>query len=343
MAPHSRLFQSRFCSPAFSHLVSIEKEGDTMVAIGRDTIVTIFGGSGFIGRYVVEKLAHAGCLIRVAVRRPERALFLKTSGEIGQITPLAINIRDQQSVDAVVAGAHIVINLVGILQQSGAQRFVAVQAEGAGRVARAAKAAGVAQLVHVSAIGADPSSASVYASSKAAGEAAVRAAFPTATILRPSIVFGAEDEFLNRFARMAMVSPVLPLVGGKTKFQPVYVGDVAQAVMAVLTRPEAAGQIYELGGPRSYAFRTLIKMMLTWIGRHRCVIDLPFPLASLQASLMQILPRPPLTVDQVRLLRRDNIVDPSAKGLADLDIAPTSLESVAPDYLDRYRPHAKVR
>jgi NADH dehydrogenase len=313
-----------------------------MMAIGRDSVVTVIGGSGFIGRYVVEKLAHHGCLIRVAVRRPERALFLKTSGEIGQITPLPVNIRDPQSIAAVVSGAQAVINLVGILYQSGPQRFDAVQAEGAGHVARAAQAAGVEKLVHLSAIGADPASPAAYARSKAAGEVDVRAAFPAATILRPSIVFGPEDQFFNRFARMAMVSPVLPLIGGKTRFQPVYVGDVAEAVVAALLRPEAAGQLYELGGPRIYTFRALMQLMLRLIDRRRCLINLPFPLASLQGALLQMLPTPPLTLDQVRLLRRDNIVDPQAKSLVDLDISPRSVESVAPAYLDRFRPQGET-
>lgn len=313
-----------------------------MTAIERDSIVTVIGGSGFIGRYVVEKLARYGCLVRVAVRRPERALFLKTSGDIGYITPLAVNIRDPQSVAAVVSGAQAVVNLVGILYQSGAQRFDAVHAEGAGQVARAARAAGVEKLVQISAIGADPASPSAYARSKAKGEAEVRAVFPTATILRPSIVFGAEDQFFNRFAGMAMMSPILPLVGGKTRFQPVYVGDVAEAVMAVLMRPDAAGQIYELGGPRVYTFRALMQLMLRLIDRRRCLINLPVPLASLQAALLQLLPTPPLTLDQVRQLQRDNIVDPQAKGLVDLDITPHSVESIAPVYLNRFRPQGEV-
>lgn len=306
-------------------------------AVGRDKIVTVIGGSGFIGRYVVERLARAGCQIRVGVRHPDRALFLKPCGDIGQITPLAVNIRNRESIAAVVAGADAVVNLVGILFQAGPQRFQAVQAEGAGLVAQAAQAAGVARLVHISAIGADPASPAAYGRSKAAGEAAVRAAFPAATILRPSVVFGPEDNFLNRFAGMAALSPILPVVGGKTRFQPVYVGDVAQAVVAALKRPEAAGRLYELGGPRVYSFRDLLKLMLHWINRRRCIIDLPFPIASLQAAFLQLLPTPPLTLDQVRLLRRDNIVDPNAPGLADLGIAPTPLESVAPIYLARYR------
>ncbi|HVI89833.1 MAG TPA: complex I NDUFA9 subunit family protein [Dongiaceae bacterium] len=313
-----------------------------MAAIGPDDIVTVIGGSGFIGRYVVEKLAETGCRIRVAVRRPERALFLKPLGDLGQIEPVAVNIRHRASLESAIFGASAVVNLVGILFESGAQRFAAVQAAGAGTVAEVARSAGVARLVHVSAIGADPASPAAYARSKADGEARVRTAFPAATILRPSIVFGPEDNFLNRFAGMAALSPVLPVVGGKTRFQPVYVGDVAQAVVAALQQPGAAGGLYELGGPHVYAFRDLLKRMLVWIDRRRYIIDLPFAIASLQAAFLQLLPTPPLTLDQVRMLRRDNIVAPGAKGLADLDITPTPVEMVAPLYLARYRHHAPI-
>jgi NADH dehydrogenase len=310
-----------------------------MATIGRGSNVTVIGGSGFIGRYVIRHLAELGCQIRVAVRHPDRALFLKTCGEVGQVTPVAVNIRDQASVEAAVAGADAVINLVGILYQSGAQKFVAIQAEGAGRVAKAAQVAGATHFIHLSAIGADGTSKAGYASSKAAGERAVLAAFPTATILRPSIVFGPEDDFFNRFAAMAMISPVLPLIGGgRTRFQPIYVGDVARAVIKALQLPEAAGQIYELGGPGVYTFRALLELLLRQINRRRCLVTLPFALASLQGAVLQHLPSPPLTMDQVRLLHRDNVVDPRAKTIADLDIVPTALDSVLPGYLDRYRP-----
>lgn len=310
-----------------------------MTMIGRGSNVTIIGGSGFIGRYVVRQLAELGCQIRVAVRHPDRALFLKPCGDVGQVTPIAVNIRDQASVDNAVAGADAVINLVGILHQAGAQNFAAIQAAGAGRVATAAKATGATHLVHLSAVGADSASRAGYASSKAAGERAVLAAFPTATILRPSIVFGPEDDFFNRFASMAMISPVLPLIGGgRTRFQPVYVGDVARAVVKALLRPDAAGQIYELGGPGIYSFRALLELLLRQINRRRCLVSLPFPIASLQGALLQLLPTPPLTLDQVRLLRRDNVVDPKARTFADLDIVPTPLDAVLPGYLDRYRP-----
>ncbi|MDY0881780.1 complex I NDUFA9 subunit family protein [Dongia soli] len=305
----------------------------------RDPVVTVFGGSGFIGRYVVEKLAKRGWIIRVAVRRPDDALFLKMTGLLGQTAPIAANIRDQRSVEAAVAGADAVVNLVGILFESGAQRFDKVQAEGPGRIAAAAKAAGVRQMVHISAIGADSSSPAAYGRSKAAGEEAVRGAFPTATILRPSIVFGPEDSFFNRFAAMTRLSPALPLIGGgRTRFQPVYVLDVADAVLAALEQPAAAGQIYELGGPATYSFRELMELMLREINRRRLLIPIPFALASLQGALLQYLPSPPLTLDQVRLLKRDNVVSPGAKGLADLGITPTAVEVILPTYLDKYRP-----
>jgi NADH dehydrogenase len=302
-------------------------------------LVTVFGGSGFIGRYVVQRLARAGWQVRVAVRRPNEALFLKTSGDVGQVTPVAANIRDDRSVAAAVAGADAVINLVGILYASGKQSFDAVQAKGAARIAAAAKAAGAARFVQISAIGADPSSDSAYARSKAEGEQAVKLAFADATILRPSIVFGPEDEFFNRFARMAMMSPVLPLIGGgHTKFQPVYVADVADAVARALEDEGAMGKTYELGGPRSYTFRALMDMLLKEIGRCRLLVPLPFALASLQGAILQMLPIKLLTVDQVRLLKRDNVVGANALGFKDLGLAPTALETILPSYLDQYRP-----
>jgi len=301
-------------------------------------LATVFGGSGFIGRYVVTDLARDGWSVRVAVRRPDEALFLKTAGVVGQVTPIATNIRDRASVARAVAGADAVVNLVGILHESGRQKFQAVQAEGARTVAEEAARAGVAHLVHVSAIGADPNSDASYARTKAAGEAAVRQAFPKATILRPSIVFGAEDGFFNRFARMARLSPALPLIGGgKTRFQPVYVGDVAEAVATAITTPAAAGQTYELGGPKIYTFVDLMRLLLNEIGRKRALVPLPFPIASLMGAVMQCLPMPQLTLDQVRLLKRDNVVSEGASGLADLGIAPTSVETIIPTYLDRYR------
>nr|WP_298683173.1 complex I NDUFA9 subunit family protein [uncultured Dongia sp.] len=302
-------------------------------------LVTVFGGSGFIGRYVVQRLARAGWQVRVAVRRPDEALFLKTAGDVGQVTPVAANIRDDRSVAAAVAGADAVVNLVGILYQSGRQKFDDVQAKGAGRVAAAAKAAGATRFIQISAIGADAGSASAYAKSKAGGEQAVKAAFPGATILRPSIVFGPEDAFFNRFAGLAMLSPALPLIGGgHTKFQPVYVADIAAAVEKSLADATTAGKTYELGGPRSYSFRELMTLLLKEIGRCRLLVPLPFALATLQGAILQLLPMPLLTVDQVRLLKNDNVVGANALGFKELCITPTSVEAVVPTYLDKYRP-----
>jgi NADH dehydrogenase len=309
----------------------------------RGELVTVFGGSGFIGRYVVRRLAREGWQVRVAVRRPDEALFLKTAGHVGQVTPVAANVRDQDSVRAAVAGASAVVNLVGILFQAGPQRFDAVHAQGAGNIAAAAASAGVRALAHVSAIGADPQSAASYGRSKAAGEAAVTRTFPAATIVRPSIVFGPEDSFFNRFARMALLSPVLPLIGGgTTRFQPVYVLDVAEALARAIEDPAAhAGKTYELGGPRIYSFRELMGLMLDEIGRKRCLCSLPFALATLQGAVLQSIPyiTPPLTADQVKLLKRDNVVGPQALGFKELGITPTALEPILPTYLDRYRPH----
>lgn len=308
------------------------------------SLVTVFGGSGFVGRHVVSRLAQDGWQVRVAVRRPDEALFLKTAGVVGQVTPMAANIRDQASVERAIAGADAVVNLVAILYERGPQRFKALQAEGAGRVAAAAKRAGVRHLVHVSAIGADAASDSLYARTKAEGEQAVLRAFPDAVILRPSIIFGPEDGFFNRFAGMAMMAPALPLIGGgKTKFQPVYVGDVAAAVARALTLRESAGKTYELAGPRIYTFRQLMEILLREIGRKRLLLPLPFPIAGLMGAVMQYLPMPQLTLDQVRLLKRDNVAGAGALGLAQLGIAPTALEGVLPTYLDKFRKRGQRR
>jgi uncharacterized protein YbjT (DUF2867 family) len=301
-------------------------------------LATVFGGSGFIGRYVVTNLARDGWLVRVAVRRPDEALFLKTAGAIGQVTPVATNVRDRPSVARAVQGAAAIVNLVGILHEIGRQRFQAVQAKGAGMIAEEAARAGARRLVHISAIGADANSKSEYARTKAEGEAAVRQAFPTATILRPSIVFGPEDGFFNRFAKMAQLSPALPLIGGgKTRFHPVYVGDVAEAVVKAIETPAAAGQTYELGGPKIYSFADLMRLLLHETGRKRLLMPLPFPVASLMGAVLQCLPSPQLTADQVRQLKRDNVVSDGAVGLANLGITPTAVEAIVPTYLDRYR------
>lgn len=311
--------------------------------------VTIFGGSGFIGRYLVQRLARRGWIIRVAVRHPDRALFLKPMGAVGQITPVAASLRHEASIAAAVIGADAVVNLVGILHEGSVparvlfpravQRFDDIHADGAGHVARAAKASGARIFVQMSALGADPGSPAAYARSKAGGEQAVRAAFPEAAIARPSVVFGPEDDFLNRFATMARFLPALPLIGGgKTRFQPVYVGDVADALLRLVEDQATAGKTYELGGPRIYSFREILELLLREIGRRRLLIPLPFGVAGLQAAVLEWLPVPPLTRDQVRLLKRDNVVAPDALTLADLGIQPTAMEAVIPVYLARYRP-----
>ncbi|MFQ5971581.1 MAG: complex I NDUFA9 subunit family protein [Alphaproteobacteria bacterium] len=305
--------------------------------------VTIFGGSGFIGRYIVERLADRGVVVTVAVRDPEGAKFLRPLGDVGQITPVRANLRAEESVRRAVLGADAVINLVGVLYETGRQTFKAVHEEGARAVARAARDAGASRLVHLSAIGAGPQSASAYARSKAAGEAAVMKAFPTATILRPSIVFGPEDGFFNRFAALARLLPALPLYGGgTTRFQPVYVGDVAAAVLAVLDDPATAGLAYELGGPRVYSFAELMRLTLEQIRRRRLLVPVPFLIGFLQAWFLERAPRPLLTRDQLRQLRADNIVADDAHTLAELGITPTPAETILPTYLDRYRPGGRV-
>ncbi len=301
-------------------------------------VVTVFGGAGFLGRYVVRALARRGARVRVACRRPDDALRCKPMGDVGQIVPVPANIRDDASVAAAVAGSDVVINLVGILYESGRQTFEAVHREGAARIARAAKAAGVSRLVQVSAIGADPQARSEYARTKGAGERDVLAAFLGATILRPSVLFGPEDDFFNRFAAMARVAPALPLIGGgHTRFQPVYVCDVAEAVMAVLDDAATAGKTYELGGPNTYSFRALMELMLAEIQRKRCLVPVPFWAASTLGFFLERLPQPLLTRDQVLSLRSDNVVAPGAAGFDRLGISPTALEVVLPTYLSRYR------
>ena len=305
-------------------------------------VVTVFGGSGFIGRHLVRRLARAGWILRVAVRRPRRANVLKTAGDVGQVTPVAAALQDQASVEAAVAGADAVVNLVGLLHEGGKQSFEGCHVEGARRAARAAAAAGARHFVQMSSIGADPAAEANYARTKGAGEAAVREVFPDAVIVRPSIVFGPEDGFFNRFAKMARRSPVLPLIGGgQTRFQPVYVGDVCEAIVRALELPEARGKTYELGGPAVRSFKALMVMMLTQIHRERLLLPLPFALAELQGAVLQVLPVPPLTRDQVRLLRHDNVVADDALTLSDLGITPTALEAVIPTYLDRHRPHGR--
>ncbi len=307
-----------------------------------DTLVTVFGGSGFVGRNVVRALCKRDYRIRVAVRRPELAGHLQPLGRVGQIHAVQANLRYPASIVAAMRDSHVAINLVGILAEGGAQRFDAVQAAGAGAVAKASAAIG-ARMVHVSAIGADENSPSRYARSKAAGEKAVLSAVPSATILRPSVVFGPEDQFTNRFAALAMMSPALPLIGGgATKLQPVYVGDVAAAVAEAVDGNAKAGATYELGGPEVLTMREVMEIILATIGRRRMLVSLPFGLAKLQALLLQFAPGPlKLTPDQVALLRSDNVVSEPAKAagltLEGLGIAPDSLEAIAPQYLWRFR------
>lgn len=306
-------------------------------------VATVFGGSGFIGRYVVRRLAQSGAVVRVAVRDPEAALFLKPMGAVGQIVPLYAPITEEALVARAVAGAEEVVNLVGILAERRRGDFARVQAEGAGRVARLAAKAGVARLAHVSAIGADPAGPSRYAASKGEGEAQVRAAFPTATILRPSVVFGPEDQFFNRLGRVAQFLPVMPVIAGETRFQPVYVGDVADAVLAVLSRAEAVGGVFELGGPRVWRFRELVAYILRETGRRRKMINVPMAALRLGAMLAEHLPGKPLTRDQLLLLARDNVVAPGAPGLAALAIAATPVELIVPTYLRLYRSGGRAR
>lgn len=301
--------------------------------------VTVFGGSGFVGRHLVVRLAKAGWQVRVAQRHPAQAQFLKPLGEVGQITPVYARLQDRASVQAALEGADAVVNLVGILYEKGAQTFAAVHTQGAQTIAEAAAAASVKRLVQISAIGANPSAAANYARSNGAGEEAVRKAFPAASILRPSIIFGPEDDFFNRFAGMACLSPVLPLIGGgHTKFQPVYVGDVAAAIVKCLVDPACQGETYELGGPKVYSFAELMALILAEIHRKRFLVPVPFIIAEIEARFAELLPVPPLTLDQVKMLRQDNVVAESALGLADLGIEATAAEIVLPTYLERFRP-----
>ena len=315
-----------------------------------ETLVTVFGGSGFLGRHVVRALAQEGCRIRVAVRRPELAGHLRPMGRVGQIHAVQANLRYPHSVTAAVRGADIVINLVGILFERGRQRFDAVQAQGAEAVALAAKSVG-ARLVHVSAIGADTDSPSRYARTKAEGELRVLAALPEAAIMRPSIVFGPEDDFFNRFGALARLSPALPLPGGgHTRFQPVFVGNVAGAIAKAADGKVKPGAIYELGGPDVRSFKELMAFVLATIQRRRLLIPAPFALMKLQAAFLQFLPKPPLTPDQVELLKRDTVVSDDAKRdgwtLEGLGIVPESMAAIVPTYLWRFRktgqfsPHA---
>ncbi len=317
-------------------------------------IVTVFGASGFLGRHVVRRLAASGAIVRAAVRDVEKASFLKPMGDVGQVVTMAANIADPRAVERAVNGADMVVNLVGLLFESGKQNFSRLHVEGAGNIARAAKAAGVAKLVHVSALGADANSPSTYAASKAKGEEVVRAAFPEAIILRPSVVFGPEDDFFNRFASMVRWSPFLPVICGDcpkvefvdfmpkidlfgkggAKFQPVYVEDVADAVAGNSAK---SGTTYELVGPSVMSMKDVMEMVLAATKRDRLILPIPLPLARLQAFFLQFLPNPMLTPDQVKLLQVDNIASGKAPGLKELGVHPTPAEAVVPAYLTRFR------
>jgi len=318
--------------------------------------VTIFGATGFLGRHAVKHLAEAGFAVRVASRWPERASYLKPLGDVGQIIPVQANVRDDETVKRAVEGADGVVNLVGLLYERGAQNFSSVHVDGARRVAAAAANAGAKRFVHVSAIGADEASPSAYARSKATAETAVRGEFANATILRPSLVFGPEDDFFNRFGALARLSPVLPLFfdkmptmrwegifatpefeAGTTNFQPVYAGDVARAIGAGLSQEQTAGKTYELGGPAVYSFRDLMELVLETTQRKRWFVPVPFFAVAVMARFAQFMPDPPITPDQVRLLKLDNVIAAGALTLHDLGIGPTALELILPTYMHRYR------
>ena len=316
---------------------------------GSGKLAVVFGGSGFVGRHIVSALAKRGYRVRAAVRRPDLAGYLQPMGAVGQVQPVQANLRFPDSIQRAVAGADVVINCVGLLAQSGAQTFEAVHVEGARAVAKAARDAGVAQLVHISAIGADSNGKAHYAKTKAAGEQAVLQEFPTAIVLRPSIVFGAEDEFFNRFAAIARLSPVMPLIGsGATKFEPVYAGDLAASVANIADGQGVAGKTYELGGPETLTFRQVLERTLEYTDRSRIIVPMPFWLATVQAALTWPLPNAlrPITVDQVRLLKTDNIVSEAAvaegRTLRGLGVYnPTAIGSIVPGYLERFKPRGQ--
>jgi len=304
-------------------------------------LVTVFGGSGFVGAQVVRRLAKAGWRIRVAVRNPNLAHAMRLHGDVGQIDIVQANIRNEASVRRALQGAVACVNLVAVMRESGRQGFQALHVMGARNVAAAARAEGVTRMVQMSALGADPQSESKYARTKAEGEAAVREIYPDAVVIRPSIVFGPGDSFFNRFAAMAQTSPVLPLIGGgHTRFQPVFVGDVGLAVASAVSLPEAAGQTYELGGPGVFSFKALMELMLAEINKRRLLLPLPWPVAGVIGQLGDLagaVIAPPITSDQVTLLKADNVASGAYPGLAELGVAPATLEAVLPTYLYRYR------
>jgi uncharacterized protein YbjT (DUF2867 family) len=322
--------------------ISRLQQGSAKVTSTSNTLITIVGGSGFLGRHIVQALAKRGYRIRVAVRRPDLAGHLQPLGMVGQIQVVQGNVRYPSSIASACTSASVVINLAGILYESGRQDFEGVHVFGAETVARAALDAGAPQLIHVSAIGADPASDSDYARTKGEGEAKVREIFPNATILRPSVVFGPEDQLFNRFAGLARLLPVVPVIGGgTTRFQPVYVADIARAIVNIIDNRLGAGQTFELGGPDIVTLREMFEFTLKAIDRKRVLAPLPFPFARLKATFLQLLPKPLLTTDQVRLLRRDNVVSDEAirehRTLADLGVTPQAYEAIVPAYLEQYR------
>ena len=305
-------------------------------------LVTIIGGSGFVGRYVVQQLAAAGARVRVAVRRPQAAMFLKPLGQVGQIQLVQTDIRDERQLAAAFHGADAGVNLVGILAEGGGRTFGALQAEGAGTAARIAAGVGARAFVQVSAIGADPASPSTYACTKAEGEEAVRREFPSATILRPSLIFGAEDGFTNRFAALARSAPVMPVVEGDTRFQPVHVLDVARAVVASLQQPERyGGAVFELGGPTVYTMREMLAWIMREIRVEKPLVEVPTRIARLIARAGDVLPGLPITSDQLKLLAHDNVVGAGVPGLEAFGIEPTPMGAVAPQWLQRYRRYGR--
>jgi len=304
----------------------------------RNRRVTVLGASGFLGRYMVRHLAEAGAVIAAVCRHATSASYLRPMGDVGQVEPIDADLLDDRALDAVLAGSDIVVNAVGILFESWEQTFEALHARLPVRIAAAAQRAGAKQILHVSALAADAQSRCQYARSKAEGEAELRAAFPSAIIFRPSLVFGPEDDFFNRFASYAVLAPALPLIGGgATRFQPVFVGDIGAAAVAALSREDAQGKIFELAGPKPYSFKELMALLLREIGRKRALVSIPFGLASFEAMFLEFLPKPPLTRDQVRLLHYDSVPSGTLLGLADLGVAPTALELILPTYLDRFR------
>lgn len=305
---------------------------------------TVFGGSGFIGRQIVKRLAQRGLVVRAAVRDPEAALFLKPMGQVGQVAPVAIDVRSERGVAAAVAGVDVVINAVSLGAQTRRDRFADVHVEGAKRVARLAAAAGVKRLIHLSGIGSDPNSDSAYVAARGHGDRAVLEAFPAATLLKPSVVFGPGDHFFTTFAFMAKMLPALPLFGGGTaRVQPVYVGDVADAAIKVLDDPASQGHAYELGGPTVYTYRELMTLLLRTVERKRLLVNVPERIALIMAAFASLVPGKPLTRDMVKLALADNVVGTGARGLRDLGIAPTTVEVILPTYMDRYRKSGRWR